>query len=141
MGPVKDITMNKRIFVCRHNKHLFHVLYSGVKPARDCDNVGDEIIENWRKNGECDQKVESDRSRELKITEDKMICEKCFEEYVDRKKGNQSAKQTAANWGDDEQMSSTRKKRSSFSCKVKENKNKFQGRNSWLNLTKKNKLR
>ena len=34
-----------------------------------------------------------------------MICGKCLEEHLDRKKRNLSAKQTASNWGDDKQMS------------------------------------
>ena len=86
---------------------MFHVNFSRVKPAIDCGYVGDKLVESWSKNGENYQRVKSEKNREIKLIEDRVICGKCIEECVDRKKRIQSAKHTLAIWCDDEQTNST----------------------------------
>ena len=51
--------------------------------------------------------VENDKIRERKLTKNRVICRKSFEEYVERKNWNLSAKQFAAILWNDEQTRST----------------------------------
>ena len=108
MGPVKIIAMVKGILVCRHCKGLFHDPCSRVQPARDWHNDGDKVNESGSLKGKKKTKnVENDKIRERKLTKNRAICRKSFEEYVERKNWNLSAKQFAAILWNDEQTRST----------------------------------